>query len=149
MQTFLGIQAVALDIYGTVIASDDFSQIMPPRKGIEKFFDMCDDKKIRIVGASDEILYLIKSDLGICFARYPELNLNVRRFFNIIQSEDNPKDYSLIYRDLGILPCELLVIGDGDKDINGAIKYGCQYLRVPEYNIYGEDKWNFSEIIFE
>lgn len=35
----LGIKAVALDIYGTVLATNDIDNSAPPRDGIDVFFE--------------------------------------------------------------------------------------------------------------
>jgi len=134
------IKVIALDIYGTVLATDDADNELPPRRGLEKFFRKCKKKRIAIVSSSDAPIETLKIDLqssgvNLCaFDRFYCLNQLPR------------KDFSIIIRDYGIKPRELLVIGDNrEKDILGAVKHGACCLRCPEYRRHLDD-FDFSKI---
>ena len=57
------IKVVALDIYGTVLASGDPNNELPPRKGLKAFLDKCDARRIKVVTASDGHLKNLKRNL--------------------------------------------------------------------------------------
>ncbi len=141
------IKVIGLDIYGTVLASDEADNVMPPRKGIERFFDLCESRQIRIVSASDSDIENVKMDLESCFKRFPERRMSVERFNYFFLMDQLPvKDFSLIVGHFDILPRELIVIGDGWKDIGGAKRIGTKYLQVPEYTIRDGYDFDFGEI---
>lgn len=121
------IKVLALDIYGTILATDDEDNELPPRKGLEAFLDKCDDRGIKVVSASDADLENLKIDLR-------EAGVDIYRFDNLFCLDQYPyKDFLWIVKDYKIDPKELLVIGDSDKDIDGAKAIGARYFRVPEY----------------
>lgn len=120
------IKVIALDIYGTVLATDDPDNELPPRNGLEAFFDKCDIKGVKVVSSSDGAIDIVKINLQ-------ESGVDIDRFNKFYRLNQLPKDFSLIVRDYNIISLELLVIGDSDKDIMGAMKYGACWIRVPEY----------------
>jgi hypothetical protein len=146
----LDIKVVALDIYGTVLASDDYDNWMAPRAGLVEFFNYCDKKAIKIVGSSDASINMVKAELKTVFDRHDECQMSLDRFFGFFQLNQQPfKDYSLILRYFKILASGLYVIGDSDKDINGAKALGGPYYRCPEYRVDGERTFSFKDIIVE
>ncbi|MBS3078801.1 hypothetical protein J4218_01640 [Candidatus Pacearchaeota archaeon] len=132
------IRLVALDIYGTVLATDDHNSSFPPRRGLECFFDVCDVRGIKVVTSSDCYTANVMAELAHCFGKYPDRRMSLQRFAGFFQLDEVPvKDFSrIIAKSQGIvgsliLPSELLVIGDSDKDIDGALKHGCCSVRCP------------------
>ena len=122
-------EVVALDIFGTVLSSTDADNEMPPRRGINEFLENCNKKNIYVVGASDANPTTTKrllSETGVL------VDL-INRFYQLNQLPI--KDFSIILRDMGVKHSNnLLVIRDNyDKDIMGAVEYGCSFLQVPEY----------------
>lgn len=134
------IKVIALDIYGTVLASDDPDNELPLRRGLERFFDNCASKKIKIVSASDAPIETTKIDLETA-------GIDTERFDRFYQLNQLPrKDFSIIVRDYHIKPRQLLVIGDNyDKDAMGAIEHGACFLQVPKYSEHLDD-FDFSKI---
>ncbi len=144
------IKAVCLDIYGTVLATDDHDQNFPPRQGLREFFDICDKRRIRVIATSDESIEDYKRNLEICFNLHDRFGLTIDRFFDFYRlGEAGPKDYSLVARSFGIDCSEILVIGDGPKDFFGARKHGCPLIICPEYTIEGGREFDFSKIPFD
>ncbi len=122
------IKVIALDIYGTVLSSEDCENLMSPRKGLDKLFDECDVKRIKIVSASDAPILILQIDLK-------ESGVDFSRFDNFYEFEQKPKDFRIILEDYNIKSKELLVVGDSvEADIKGAQMIGAQYYKVPEYN---------------
>ena len=132
------IKIIALDIYGTILATEDPENLLKPRKGLEKFFDKCKAKGIKVVASSDADTTNIKIDLK-------ESGANVAKFDRFYELKQAPKDFSVIIKDYGINPKELLVVGDSDKDIEGAINCKAGHFRVPEYKNL-EDNFDLSGI---
>jgi len=132
--TELGIKVIALDVYGTVLASNGDDSV-PPREGIGVFLDKCDDAGILVVGSSDVDPLKVQRDLRICYQRHPSYDLCVRRFADFFHLNDLPyKNFKHVYKTLGITNLELLVIGDDpDKDIRGATVFECFYIQNPRY----------------
>lgn len=131
------IKIIALDIYGTVLATDDPDNELPPRRGLESFFQDCKNKKIKIVSASDNDITNTRIDLE-------ESGVDPSHFDKFYQLDQYPhKDFSQLLKDYDITAAELLVIGDSDKDIGGAVKIKANYLRVPEYYKHLDD-FDFS-----
>ena len=146
-QEIQGIKVVALDIYGTVLATDDRVNKAKPRKGLADFFDKCGYKGIIITSTSDAHIPTVKSELSYCFKRHPEERMCIERFDNFFKLDQWPKDFSIVIGHYNITPRQLLVIGDNPrKDIEGAAKLGCLSILVPEYSLgYGDD-FDFSRI---
>jgi phosphoglycolate phosphatase-like HAD superfamily hydrolase len=145
------IKAIALDIYGTVLASDDHENILPPRRGLEMFFDNCDRLGVNVYSTSDADIGNVRSDFESCFRHFEENfgrhMLSIERFSGFYQLNQLPhKDYGVLLRELGLLSSQLLVIGDSSKDVNGANASGCPCLQVPEYRIYGEREFCFESV---
>ena len=141
------VKVVALDIYGTLLATSDPDNELKPRKGAEKFFEKCSSRGIKVVSASDAAyIPLLKSELEECLER---VGLGLEVFDAFYQLNQLPcKDFSQIIADYKILPCELLVIGDRlDKDINGAVKCGACFIHVPEF-VDHVDYFDLSRIDF-
>lgn len=138
------IKIIALDIYGTVLATKDADNELPPRNGLEKFFDKCDSERIKVVSASDALIKNVEIDLIETFRKHAP-RLTIKRFHRFYQLNQLPKDFSIIMGDYKITSEELLVIGDSEKDVNGAIKYGACFIPVPEY-FDGLDDFDLSKI---
>jgi len=151
------IKVVALDIYGTVLAFDDYDYSLPPRKGFEKFLDECDKRGIKVVTSSDAFTGNVKNDLLVAFRRAKDLEtgqagasqsgLSLDRFDGFFQLDQGAKDFSVIIRYYDIVPKELLVVGDSfNKDICGALKLGANAIHCPAYGIDQGREWDFSKI---
>ena len=137
----LDIKVIALDIYGTVLCSDDADGEMPPRKGLKAFFDKCEEKDIKVVSASDAGINDVKYDLK-------SAGVAIDRFDKFFKLDHYPvKDFMIITRDYGITPRNILIIGDSYKDIGGATKVGAYYVHVPEYRGTRDD-FNLGNIKF-
>jgi FMN phosphatase YigB (HAD superfamily) len=140
----MAIKVVALDIYGTVLATRDADNECPPRKGLSAFFDNCDSLGVKIASASDANIQNVKIDLK-------ESGVNIEKFDRFFRLDQLPyKDFSIVSRAYSISAGELLVVGDSDKDINGALKIEAKYIRVPEYYDFEDwDKFDFGEMRFD
>ncbi len=124
------IRCIAMDIYGTVLATEDPEDDCPPRKGFFDFMERCNSLDVKVISASDGDLDNLRLDLG-------EVGVDIKIFDDVIRLIENPKDFSRILVKYGILPSELLVIGDNPiKDMGGAKKIGCAYFQVPQYESY-------------
>ena len=146
-QEIQGIKVVALDIYGTVLPSDDFENNAKPRPGLVSFFDKCDSKEIKVVTASDAFIPNVRNHLSNCFRKHPEKGLSLYRFNDFFHLVDSPKDFSIILGYYSLIPKELLVIGDNPKkDIEGAAKLGCLSILVPQYRLDTSTEFDFSKI---
>lgn len=148
-QEIQGIKVVALDIFGTVLATDDSDNYAKPRKGLATFFDKCDSRRIRVVTASDGHNDLVKALLKDCFKKHPLERMSLDRFDSFFQLVQTPKDFSIIIGHYDLIPNELLVIGDNPKkDIEGAARLGCLSCQVPEYRLEHRDDFDFGKIEF-
>lgn len=139
------IKVVALDLYGTFLASDDHydneEYACPPRKGFSDLIAKCKNKNIAIVTASDAGITNQKTDI-----KAARVNLSI--FDKFYELKTRPKDFSKILKDYNIHPQELLVIGDRrDNDILGAKKINARYIWVPEYRVR-ENEFNLADIDF-
>ena len=144
------IRVVCLDIYGTILATDDHDNSFPPRKGLKSLFDRCDSMNIRVVSTSDAYVPNVQADICDCFQKHDELQLNIKRFFDFYQLDELPvKDFSKVAKSFGISNHEILVIGDHNKDINGAKKHECFAIRCPEYTIEGEREFDLLKAFNE
>ena len=127
---------VALDIYGTVLRADDYENNQGVQRGLAAFFDNCDARKIKVIGASDACVETVKFDLATTLEndRWLDPSMSLDRFFDFMQFRETPKEFRLILEKYNVVPAELLVIGDNaDKDIQGAIEIGARYVHVPKY----------------
>jgi FMN phosphatase YigB (HAD superfamily) len=130
----MAIKVVALDIYGTILASSDADNELPPRKGTVALFEKCRNKGIVIVTSSDANIETLKIDLHETFSKHKldDLLSQIDDYYRCVPIKF--KDYSSIIRDYGIKPRQLFVLGDRDVDINGAKAVGASYFHVPEYH---------------
>ena len=136
------IKVVALDIYGTVLATADPDNELPPRLGIEEFVKKCKERGVKVVTASDASLDVLKIDLV-------DSGVKLEWFDEFFQLDETPKDFSRIIGFYDILPRELFVVGDRwKKDIEGAAKIGAYSLKVNEYYDTRDD-FDFSKIDLE
>jgi FMN phosphatase YigB (HAD superfamily) len=155
----MGIKAVALDIYGTVLDIEDYDYSRPPRKGLADFLDKCDQRGIRVVTSSDAPTGTVRNDLLVAFRlvigkianagerAVMKKRLNLERFDNFFQLDQGIKDFSIIIGHYDILPRELLVIGDNpNKDIIGALRLGAFAIQCPPYSGEQGADWDFSKI---
>jgi len=133
-------KVIACDVYGTILATDDPENAMPPRKGFLAFVANCRKNGITIVTTSDNDLTLTKIDLeesGVCLSSFDH-------FFQM--KRGLPKNFQVVLDFFGIRAEQLLVIGDrSDLDISPAQQIGCQVKEVPEYEGYG-DQFDWQEI---
>lgn len=143
------IKVIAFDVYGTILALDDYHNDHPPRRGLEILLDKCEERGIIPVTASDEGNYFVQADLGGNFGKFPERGLKVKRFSDFF-CLDQPlgKDYSLIIGHYDIASRELLVIDDLWSNISRALRLGCLAVHCPEYRV-DEDEWGFENINLE
>ena len=81
----MGIKIVAIDIYGTVLASDDFDYSCPPRKGLECFLDQCQAREVKVVTSSDAFNGNVRNDLAMAFRPVPRKKLSIERFDGFFQ----------------------------------------------------------------
>lgn len=132
----MAIKVLALDIFGTVLASDDYDDLMPPRKGLDSLVADCRNNNIKIVSTSDAYISNLKIAL-----RTAKVDLSI--FEDYYELKTNPKDFRWILEGYDITPKELLVIGDSDKDILGAEEIGAKHFRVPEYT-YANQNFDLS-----
>lgn len=131
---------IALDIYGTVLASDDSDNVYPPRRGFFEFMTRAVFGGARVVSSSDASLDVLKCDLR-------ESGIDPWIFWNMYHlNQPNYKDMSLILEGEGISASELLVVGDSEKDRLGAEKVGAKFFLVPKYVTRrdGQPRDNFS-----
>ena len=142
------IKVVALDIYGTVLATDDYENVAKPRGGLKDFFDLCDSKNVKIASTSDAHIDSVMGHLESCFFRHNEERMKIECFDKFFRLNQLPKDYSFVYGHYDILPEELLVIDDKLENINSASKHGCRIIHVPEYILGTRAKFDFSKIRF-
>ena len=154
------IKIVALDVYGTILAFDDYDSSFPPRKGLEEFFDECDKREIRVVTSSDALTGNVRNDLSIAFRRARELKVGhadpsktglvLERFYGFFQLDQGVKDFSVIIGHYDIVPRELLVVGDNlQKDIHGALMLGANAVHCPVYGVDQGREWDFGKIDFD
>ena len=142
----LEIKAVALDIYGAVLATSDFDNELPPRIGINGFLERCCKNQIRLCTCSDNNTPNVQIDLK-------ESGVNLDYFECYFEMEFGlPKDFSKItqyyYKKWKLLPSQILVIGDSlERDIRPALEIGCSVLHVPEYSNQ-RDNFDFMKIKF-
>ena len=142
------IKVVALDIYGTVLASDDNDNELGPRKGLESFFEHCSKMNALIVSASDNPHAVEDIDEVIKKRSWEDLAWLLEGFRDHYCLQENPKDFQTIIYHEEILPEELLVIGDNwQKDIGGGLNVGARTIYVPEYRIkMVEGDFNFENV---
>ena len=141
------IKIVALDIYGTILATDDCDYCCPPRKGLEVFLDNCDKRIIKVVTSSDAFTGNVKNDLEIAFRLAQGKRLSLYRFDNFFQLAQGLKDFSIIIGHYDIIPSELLVIGDNpNKDIYAALMPGARAILCPAFRTDEGRDWDFGNI---
>lgn len=141
------IKVVALDVYGTILAVDDFDYAFPPREELENFLRICEERQIKVVTSSDAFTGNVKNDLEIAFKLVPKKGLSLGRFDGFFQMNAGEKDFSEICAHYGIAPKELLVIGDRfDKDISGALKIEANVIHCPAFGINAGSEWNFGNV---
>ena len=143
------IKIAALDVYGTMLCSDDGDWSFPPRRGLEEFLYECRKRKIIVATSSDEDTDAVKIDLGIAFGLVPERGLDIEGFDGFFRLEHPPncgKDYSLIIGHYDIVPSELLVVDDRAEHIFSALRLGCCAIHCPEYKTKSGREWDFSMI---
>ncbi|MFA5173996.1 MAG: HAD family hydrolase [Candidatus Pacearchaeota archaeon] len=135
------IKLVGLDVYGTILCSTDKDNEMPSRKGFSELVKKCTTRGIIITSVSDSNIAMVKLDLK-------DSKVDLKIFNDFYELVDDPKDFSYLIEDYGLMPEEILIIGDSDKDINGAKAVGAKYIRVPEYKALG-DKYDLGKIRIE
>jgi len=137
-------KVIALDIYGTVLSSEDYDNEMPVRNGFERFVERCRESGLKLITASDSHPKQMAIDLESAFENTPNSKLNLTIFEDFFQFLA-PKDFRPVLEYFSIAPHELLVIGDSyEKDIKSAQELGCSTQFVLEYRNY--DNFDFSKI---
>ena len=122
---------VALDVYGTILNSEDIENALPPIKGFGKFVVSVKQNNLILVTSSDADLNNLRLDLE---ATLSKIGLGLGIFDGFYKLDTCPKDFRGIIDEYGIKPEQLFVVGDNYfKDIVGAEEIGCSVLRVPEY----------------
>lgn len=121
-------KVVALDVYGTLLASNDAENVMPPRPGAIEFIERCKSLHLTLCTSSDAPLSTLGIDLRTT-------GVDLSSFCHFFKMEGGmPKDFRKILEHFKIKPYELLVIGDRyDKDIAPARELGCHWAHVEEY----------------
>ena len=136
-------KVIALDVYGTILSSIDFENVMPVRRGFERFVSNCLNNDIYLVTISDAPLTSLKLDLTTAFNKTTTLNLSI--FDDFYELKTYPKDISIILPVYNIKPNQLFVIGDQeDRDLKYAKSLCCSTYLVPEYT--SQDKFDFSTV---
>ena len=134
---------IALDVYGTILSSQDWDNELPPRTGFREFVKNVQDLGILLVTSSDAPIDTLKINLGEGFKK---INLSLDIFDDFYKLSYYPKDFSEIISNYKIEPRQLFVIGDQyDKDIIGASRLGCNTFQIPEYRSF-PDNFDFSSI---
>lgn len=107
------IKVIAFDVYGTILASDDPENCMPPRKGFVEFARACVSKGIQLVTSSDSDTFLVKIELRCSGKHSGQETVPLELFSGFFQMEKfAPKDFGLILEYFDIEPGELCVFGD-------------------------------------
>ncbi|MFA5019566.1 MAG: hypothetical protein WC533_00525 [Candidatus Pacearchaeota archaeon] len=91
----------ALDIYGTVLDSEDVDNAMPVRDGFQVFVRNCQKSKILLVSISDQPEINVKLDLDKPF-RKAKLSIDI--FNRYYQLTTIPKDVRQILQDYRLTP---------------------------------------------
>lgn len=143
------IKVLALDIYGTVLATNDAENELPPRKGIERLFAKCKEQDIKIVTSSDANIENLKVDLRASFGKHNLAHLIDQIDNYCLCAQPITKNFTPILKNYNISPWELLVIGDREKDTCGARDVGARWIKVPEYYDYEDiDSFDLGKINF-
>ena len=122
------LKVVAVDLYGTILVTEDPENAMPIRAGFREFCLLCHQNKIKIVSSSDADLINQRIDLSDKGA--------FEYFDRLYRLKTNPKRYSAIIRDYSLSHQELLVIGNEEvKDLTIAKRIGCKTFLVPNYTL--------------
>ncbi len=136
------IKVIALDIYGTVLCSDDPENAMPPRRGFAEFVRRAKEAGIKLVTSSDANLDLLKLDLQETMRGRTPFGLEIFDGFYYLSMR--PKKYWQIINDFKIKPEELMIIGDNRINDFGGAPNTINCL-VPKYDGV-IDQFDFSEI---
>jgi len=134
---------VALDAYGTMLATEDPDNELPPRKGLLEFLDRCRSLQLRICTCSDNDTDALKCDM-----RETGIPLEYFDAFFQMEKAPMPKDFRPILDHYIIRPPHLIVIGDRwDMDIQPAISLGCHYAHIREYWGPGSNDVDLNKIL--
>ncbi len=127
------ISYIALDIYGTILATDDPDWELKPRKGALKLLKNCQMMGLEVIAASDASVDGVRLELQ-------EKGL-LSYFKDIRQLIETPKEFQRLVDNYDISPHQLIVIGDNPKkDIQGAKDFGASYICIEEYVGYDTNK---------
>ena len=141
------IKVVALDVYGTILARDDYDDCFPPRKGLCQLFDNCLERGIKVVTISDGLVGNVRNDLVVSFRNCREGQLCLEMFDGFFQMQVGNKELQPILECYGIQPDELLVVGDDPLvDICAAKEIGARFVQCPVYEVNGEREWTFDKV---
>jgi FMN phosphatase YigB (HAD superfamily) len=139
---FKGIDVVALDVFGTILASNDYKSETSARKGTEIFLKRCEKKLVKVCTCSDAETRDLETQL-------PQAGISLDYFDEFFEMpKGGNKNILWILSHYRINPSKLLVIGDRKEiDALPALNLGCQVLLVPEYKIpYLLDHFDFARV---
>lgn len=126
------IKVVAIDVYGTILATEDPDDELPVRKGLDDLIQKCHKQVVRVTLHSSEDFQNVK-------LAFEEAGIDIHKFDSFYHLPGDPKDFSEIIKDYNIAPRELLVVGDSDADINGARTIGARYFKVQQCKEHVDD----------
>ncbi len=137
----LEIKVIALDVYGTILATDDPDNELPPRKGLLAFLEKCKKLGITLCTSSDGETISVKANLE-------EAGVNLTCFDRFFQMQQGAaKNYTPILDHYRIDPKQLLVIGNSlPQDIEPAMQLGCRTEYVDDYYGANDNTDCFSKI---
>lgn len=137
------IKCVTLNVYGSILEKP--GSVMPPRKGLEEFFDFLEDREV--IFNSDNSFLDTCADFANIVLNNPDRKLYVSNFQNIVLTNGKgPKDFTKILLDYPYLSDELLVVGNShERDILGAKRVNARYIEVPTYKKW--DDFDFARLI--
>jgi FMN phosphatase YigB (HAD superfamily) len=148
------INFVFLDIYGTVLCSNDFDNSAPLREGTISFFEEAKKRRIKVVSTSDASNESVAMNFQEVAENHPS-GFDISWFYHRMRVPGLPKEFDLVVKSLEaktkqkISPERILVIGDTwEKDIDGAKQINAHYFQVPEYRLPC-DSFDLSKILTE
>jgi FMN phosphatase YigB (HAD superfamily) len=126
----MSLKYVAIDVYGTIISSDDPENAMPPRPGTLELFEACKERKINIITVSDCPTSLLECELE-------ESRVPRGYIAGHMHMQKKPKEFDEFLRKFNVTAEEVTVIGDNlEFDILAAYAVGIRAYIVPEYNYH-------------
>lgn len=135
------IEAIILDIQGTIMIDNPIGEPMIKRKGLDEFLAKHKDKTIITFTDAGEQYKDIQNDqegrIGTAkhfYEAFKEIGLEDAfdgKYFGWHMNKPNVKDIPKIAKMHGINPENVVFIGDTDKDGLSEKEYGTKFLKVP------------------